>query len=286
MTVTGPVQLDVSVDSGCVRVRRGEEGSVTVRGWASAHSSIFSFRDPRREAEEIASNPPLWQDGNQIKIGDLDDPRLLRHIELLLEISAPADTRVRAFGDSADLQIVDVNGPVYCEADSGEIEITGIETEASASCDSGSILISKVKGPVTAHADSGGIQISEAGASVRATCDSGSIAIFQAAGPVDAQTDSGGIQAIQIGGEVRARADSGSIDVSLTSAAPVQAEADSGSITVRLADSGYNLRLRTDNGRISVPETFRVQGEFDGAIRGGGPLVQVETDSGSIEITY
>jgi DUF4097 and DUF4098 domain-containing protein YvlB len=69
----------------------------------------------------------------------------------------------------------------------------------------------------------------------------------------------------------------------------VCAKADSGRIRVRLAkDGGYSIRTRTDNGRIEVPEMTRQRRskhELEGDIRGGGSVVDIETDSGDIEVT-
>ena len=70
-------------------------------------------------------------------------------------------------------------------------------------------------------------------------------------------------------------------------AAPVHAHTDSGGITVKLAQAGYHLRLRTDNGRIEIPElagASSTRHEMEGDLRGGGPIVDLETDSGDIQV--
>jgi len=92
------------------------------------------------------------------------------------------------------------------------------------------------------------------------------------AGPasLDLTTDSGGIEARHIESEVRAVADSGGATLTLASAA------------------GYDLRARTDSGRIAVPE-MTVSGNLsprqaEGKVRAGGPLVDVQVSSGNIDI--
>jgi DUF4097 and DUF4098 domain-containing protein YvlB len=89
-------------------------------------------------------------------------------------------------------------------------------------------------------------------------------------GPIDATTDSGDIRLWQ------------------TEVAPVCAKADSGRIRVRLARAGgYSLRVRTDNGRVELPEMTRQRlsrHDMDGDVRGGGSVVALETDSGDIEV--
>jgi hypothetical protein len=249
--VNGPVSLDISIKSGYVRVQRGEEGSVTVRGELKVFPSIFSWRDPEERLRRLGEFP-VSQNGNVITVGDMLDPWTLHRIDFLLEITAPPETRVRALVDSADVRIDGIQGPVECEADSGEIEVSNISS------------------------------------GVIATADSGSISIRRVAGVVEAEVDSGSIEALEIGGPIDAKADSGSIELSQTAAAPIYARADSGDVSIKLAPAaGYNVSIHTDGGRVEVPELSRATSdrhEIDGAIRGGGPIVQIETDSGSIEV--
>jgi hypothetical protein len=252
LTVTGPVTLDVSTRSGVVRVRRGEDGSVTVRGVFRAQASTFSWSHPEEQVQRLASDPPVHQHGNAIQIGDVADRWLLRRVHLLLDITAPAETRLRALGDSADLRVEGIRGPVDCETDSGEIQIAGIDSEVSASSDSGAIHMREVEGSI------------------------------------DIRTDSGEIEALQIGGGIDAQTDSGNIRLSQTAVRPVYAHSDSGSICVKLAGGGgYTIRVSTDHGRIEIPEMTQARSsgrETGGVIRGGGSVVAIETDSGDIEI--
>src|SRR5271154_5633214 len=105
LSVTGPVTIDVSARSGVVRVRRGEDGAVLIRGVVRARASIFSWRRPEDEVQHLAANPPVEQNGNTIQVGDVADRWLLRRVYLLVDITTPAATRVRALGDSADLRV-------------------------------------------------------------------------------------------------------------------------------------------------------------------------------------
>jgi len=252
LTVTGPVSLDVSANSGVIRVVRGEAGSVRIRGVLRARSSFFMWGDMSGRMRRIEANPPIEQDGNAIGIGDVTDRWLLRGINMLVEITTPADTEIRALADSGDIRIEGINGPVECETDSGEINIASIGSE------------------------------------VRATSDSGGIHIHLVKGPVDLRTDSGHIEALEIEGTIDANADSGNIRLWQTVVAPVCAKADSGSIRVKLASTGgYSIRARTDNGRVEVPVMTRQRlsrHELEGDVRGGGSVVDVETDSGDIEV--
>jgi len=256
LTVTGPVSLDVSVHSGVIRVIRGEEGSLRVRGVLRARSPVFLGLfvggPPGERIRTIESDPPISQNGNAIGVGDVKDRWLLRGINLLLEITTPAETEVRALADSGDIRIEGIEGPVECETDSGEINIASIGSDVRASSDSGGIHIQLVKGAV------------------------------------DARSDSGHIEALEVEGTIDANTDSGDIRLWQTAVKPVCAHADSGRIRVRLASAGgYSVRARTDNGRIDLPVMTRQRlsrHELEGDIRGGGSVVDLETDSGDIEI--
>lgn len=252
LAVTGPVSLDVSANSGVIRVVRGEAGSVRIRGVLRARSSFFIWGDTGGRIRRMESNPPVVQDGNAIGIGDVTDRWLLRGINLLIEITTPGDTEVRALADSGDIRIEGIDGPVECETDGGEINISSIGSEVRANSDSGGIHIQMVKGSV------------------------------------DARADSGHIEALEIEGTIDAASDSGDIRLWQTIAAPVCAHTDSGRIRLRLANAGgYSIRARTDNGRVDLPTLTRSrlsQHEYEGDVRGGGSVVDLETDSGDIEV--
>ena len=157
-----------------------------------------------------------------------------------------------------------------------------------AKADSGGIRVEDVQGPVDCSTDSGYVEVIGVSAAVRAEADSGRIEIRQVAGPVQVEVDSGEIQALEIGGEIEARADSGDIRLSQPCPPASRAQADSGKILVKLAaGAGYTLRARADSGNIHVPELTRSnssRNEVDGDIRGGGPTVDLEVDSGDIDL--
>jgi len=195
----------------------------------------------------------VQQEGNTIRIGDVTDRWLLRGIALFLEIAAPTDTKVRALSDSGDIRVQEVGGVVDCEADSGDIEITGVDGD------------------------------------VRASTDAGSISVRQVKGRVYATSDSGDIETLDIAGDIEAGTDSGNISIVQTAAAPVRAESDSGRIRVRLApDAGYTITTSTDGGEITLPELEWFEpisnNQARGRLRGGGSTVDLTTDSGDISI--
>ncbi len=253
LSVAGTVDLDVVTDSGGIVVTPGSSGAVRIHAVLKAQHGWFDSGDVERRIREIERNPPIEQNGGQIRIGYVHSRDLLKNISMRLEIQTPRETKLRARADSGGIRVEGVQGPADCHTDSGGIEVRDIGSEVRAAADSGGIHIDNVKGPAYARVDSGGIEAENI------------------AGAIDAETDSGGIH------------------VSQSTAAPIRAKADSGGVNVRLASSaGYDINVESESGHISVPE-ISTHGEIskhhvEGKVRGGGPMVNVRVDSGNVSI--
>jgi hypothetical protein len=253
LSVSGPVDLDVTTDSGGIVVTAGSPNTVHVHAVLKAQRSWFGSGDVESRMREIQNHPPVEQTGNRVRIGYLSDRTLARGISIRYEIQVPTETRLRA------------------RADSGGITAQGI------------------RGPADCHTDSGGIDLRDIGGEVRAAVDSGGIHVKNVDGPFYARADSGGIEAMDIAGSVDVQVDSGGVRLSQSHPGPVRARADSGGMTLKLASSGgYDLHLESESGRISVPEMVmkgsHSQHRVEGKVRGGGPLVDIKVDSGGITI--
>ena len=253
LTVSGPVDLDIVTDSGGITVTPGNSGTVHVHAVLKGQHGWFDSGDVEQRIRELERNPPIEQNGNRIRIGYVHARELLRNVSMRLEIQTPRESKVHARADSGGIRVEGVHGPAYC------------------------------------HTDSGGIELHEIGAEVRAEADSGGIHIDNVKGSTYARVDSGGIEAREIAGSIDAETDSGGIRLEQTSAAPVRAKADSGGVTLRLAsNAGYDVNVESESGDISVRDVT-VSGEISkhhvhGKIRGGGPMVEVHVDSGTVTV--
>ena len=144
------------------------------------------------------------------------------------------------------------------------------ETRLQAGADSGGIRVEGLKGPIECRTDSGGVTVRDI------------------EGSVYARADSGGIQALRVAGDIDVATDSGGINIEQTKSAKITAQADSGGAKLRLANGGYDVRLSSDSGRVSTPAldpgSDVTRNHANGKLRGGGPIVQVTVDSGSIVV--
>lgn len=272
LDVSGPVDLEVKSGSGSITIRTGGSDTVRVVGHIRAQSSwgSGSAEDKVRRLEE---NPPVEQTGNQIVVGEVDDRELTRNVSISYELHVPENTRLRSSTGSGSQSIGDIHGPVDASSGSGNLEIGVVGGEVEASTGSGSIRVESVHGRFRAKAGSGSVEIKQT-----------------APGNVEVETGSGSIQLSGVRGALRASTGSGRITVDGVPIGDWELRASSGSINLRLnEDVGFDLRARTSSGRIESDHPVTVTGklskrELRGQVRGGGPLLEVRTSSGSIRI--
>lgn len=254
LNVSGPVRLDVMTDAGGIIVTPGPAGTVRVKATLKRENSWLGggSGDVESRIRSLERNPPVSQSGSTILIGHVSDRALLRGVSMRLEITTPSDSQLRARADSGGIHVEGIRGPVDAQTDSGGITADNIGSEIRAQADSGGIRLRGVQGNVFARADSGGVVAQEV------------------AGSVDVSTDSGGIR------------------ISQTKPAPIKARADSGGATIRLvAGAGYDIDAESEGGLTVTAmssQTVLKRGEARGKIRGGGPMVDVRTDSGHVTV--
>jgi len=247
LAVNGKVELTVNNGSGSIHISRGSSSQVHIVG--KVRSDWGAGEDRVRE---IASNPPIEQTGNIIRIGGHHEN--LNHVSIEYDIQAPEDAYLDAGSGSGDVTDEGVGENAKISTGSGNIRATGLQGGFSVGTGSGDI-----------YAE---------GASD---------------GDVKAQTGSGTIELKGVHGGLRAGTGSGDIKVNGAPAADWKLETGSGSIEMWPGDSGFTLDASTGSGSVHTDGEMTVQGSFDrhhitGKIHGGGPMVRVETGSGDIHI--
>ncbi len=270
--VTGAVNLEVQTHSGDIIVRSGQAGSVTVRGkiFVGDH---WLFGDRRGDVSAIEQNPPVRQDGNNIRIDYVN----ARDISVDYEITVPADTVVHTHTGSGDQTIEGTRGNVDLQSGSGDIRLSEIAGEIHIQTGSGNVRAREISGAVRGSAGSGDIEVEETGP-----------------GDVDLHTGSGNITVRGIHGALHVEGGSGDITAEGTQAGDWEIRTGSGNVNVRLpSDAAFDANISTSSGTLDVdaPITMTVQGrvnetqkEIMGKVRGGGPLLTLHTGSGDIHI--
>lgn len=245
--VNGKVDLTVSTGSGSIHITHGADGQIHVFGRVR---STFGASD--EQVRHIAANPPIEQTGNIVRIGVRREN--LHNISIDYEVQAPVDCYLKA------------------SSGSGEITDDGVGENAKLSTGSGSIRATGLRGGFSVDTGSGNIYADQIGD-----------------GEVKAETGSGSIELRNLHGGLHAQTGSGSIKAAGTPAAPWKLETGSGSIELWTGAAGMTIDAETGSGSIHTDREMTTQGtssrhHVTGKINGGGPLVKMETGSGSIRI--
>jgi len=272
LTVSGAVNLDLTTGSGDVTIKTGGSNQVVIHGRVRSNNDWFGG-NAESIVHSVAANPPIEQNGSTIRIGYNLPEDAKRHVSISYEVTVPADTTVQAGSGSGEISVTGVRSPAKLHTGSGDIRVQDLGPQSSVSTGSGSIHAESVAAPFTAGTGSGEIQADLTGS-----------------GDVDVHTGSGGIRVRGVKGGLRARTGSGNIGADGDVKGPWQLHSGSGNIQMALSSSGgFNLDVHTSSGSIHSDLPITVQGtlgrhELKGAVRGGGPVVEVSTGSGDIEI--
>lgn len=247
LTVSGRVQLTVSTGSGTIHLIPGAAGHVRIYGRVRTF-----WGGNEAEVSEITEHPPIEQTGNIVRIGERHEH--LRNIAIDYEIEAPANSFLDASTGSGSIHDDGVGADALLSTGSGGIHATGLVGGYSASTGSGSIYAESTgDGDVKAETGSGTIELHGVHGALKATTGSGSVKVEgMPAGPWHLETGSGGV------------------DVS-TSGAAFVLDASTGSGSIR-CDAEIAGHIGSDKHHIT------------GRVNGGGPLVRIETGSGSIHV--
>ena len=294
LAVTGPVELDVSTGSGHINVRAGDSSNVHVNGTIKASQSWhLDEAEMGRKVHYLESNPPIEQHGNFIRIGHIEDRELSHNISISYDLVVPAGTRLRSQTGSGSQSVEGIQGPVKALTGSGSVKVENIGDEVRAETGSGDVQVDSVKGATHASTGSGSIRASGLGSSFVASTGSGSIKLEQT-GPGDGkvETGSGSIELQNVRGALRVRTGSGNITAQGAPTGEWSLHTGSGRILVRLPPgAAFELNAHTSSGHISTSADHPVtvqgtigRGELRGKVRGGGPLLELETGSGNIQI--
>ena len=275
VALAGPVVLDVDTGSGSIDVRTGSGGEASIVGTIEVKRSGFwrSRANAGEIVRQVIDEPPVELSAGRLRVGHFADRSLGRKVVVSYEIVVPADTEVVADAGSGSIRIAGIAAPVDADTGSGNIELTNIGGSVKADTGSGSIRADGVAG------------------AFRADTGSGSVYLLQTApGDVDVDTGSGSSELRGVAGALRADSGSGRIVVEGRLEGPWQLDTGSGPVSVDLPDdAAFDFDAESNSGSITIDHPLTVRDKISkrrvtGEVRGGGPLLQIDTGSGSITV--
>ena len=275
ITVDEPIQLDVRTGSGKITIESGTSGRIEVVGHISTKRGFFS-RSSKNAEEAVRlfeSEPPVELVDGQLLIGHYENNKYGRNVTINYDIIVPREIQVASHTGSGSQTISGVTGPVEVSTGSGSIKLDHVGGPVEASSGSGSIRAEGVAGAFQAHSGSGSIRMDQVSpGDVDVSCGSGNIVLDNVVGELSAHTGSGKIV----------------VDGLPTGSWTL----DSGSGTIKITfpdDAAFELDARAHSGSINVDHPLTIRGtvskkRLSGEVRGGGPLIEIETGSGNIRI--
>jgi Putative adhesin len=255
LNVSGSPNVSVATGSGYIHLNPGSDSQIHIvahvrssRGWMGGGGDVDS------RIQQIVSNPPIVQSGNDITIGERHNNDLYRNINIDYEITLPKTSAVSATTGSGDVQVQDVGASVKAQSGSGYVRVHGVQ------------------GPSTLGTGSGDIELQQTGP-----------------GDVKAETGSGSIRLQGVAGALKASTGSGDIDAQGQPTADWRLTTGSGSVRLAVGNAHFNLDADTGSGGINVSQPITMQGSLNrhhvsGVVNGGGPTIRVGTGSGDIQI--
>ena len=272
LTVNGPVTLHVSTGAGYIHVSPGSDSQVHIVGHVKSSGNSWFGGSSDDTVSKVASNPPINQAGNIIRVGEGSDDSM-RHVSIDYEITTPANTMLTAESGSGDLQLSNLNGTVQAHTGSGSIHADKLGAGSRLETGSGSIEATNLMGSTTLQTGSGEVQ-----------------AELGSAGDVVAGTGSGSIKLTNVKGAIKAETGSGSLEISGQPTSPWKLETGSGDVSLQVGSGArFTLDAQTGSGSVKTDLPLTMRGSLDkhhvtGTVNGGGPTIKAETGSGDIRI--
>ena len=293
LTVEQQTDVEIMSGSGSIEVRQGTAGRVEIRAriragdWGWSRSGLSA----QERVKRVEANPPVEQQGNTVRIGDIKDPDLRDGVSISYDVTVPPGTALRSKSGSGSQRIEGVDGDLVVSTGSGSVNVRRSGGRVRASTGSGGVTAQDVGGAFEASTGSGSIDGTGVKGPISARTSSGSIEVTQTGGgDVEASSSSGSIKVRGVQGAVRASTTSGSLAIEGQMARDWRLSSSSGHVTVSVpANQGFELDASSSSGRIDTDFPITVSGTIGkhalrGAARGGGPLLHVRTSSGGISI--
>jgi hypothetical protein len=256
LTAGSSPNVSVSTGSGYIHLHPGSGDQIQIVAHVhSSHGWMSGGGDVDGRIQQIVSNPPIVQSGNDITIGEHhNNSDLYRNITIDYEITLPRSSTINSATGSGDVEIQNVGASVKAQSGSGNVHVNGVQ------------------GPTTLGTGSGDIELQQTGP-----------------GDVKAETGSGNIRLHGLAGALKASTGSGDIEAEGQPTSDWKLSTGSGNVHLTVGSAHFNLDADTGSGNISVAQPMTMQGSLNrhhvnAVVNGGGPTLRIGTGSGDIQI--
>jgi DUF4097 and DUF4098 domain-containing protein YvlB len=234
-------------------------GSVEIYGWDQDRVEI--------NGQKYASTEDKLRE-MRIEIAPSADSITVRTIR-------PSGDRTGSYGARYTIHLPRRTRLDRVQSSNGSIRVEGVEGMARLRTSNGRVRITGLKGDLDATSSNGGMEVADFSGTAVLRTSNGGINVTGVRGHLDAKTSNGGITATVM-----------DLDPSRT----LRLNTSNGGITLRLPPTvNAQLRAHTSNASIQSDFTLDPRGSqskthMEGAIGGGGPLIELDTSNGSIRV--
>jgi hypothetical protein len=191
---------------------------------------------------------------------------------------------------SGKLQSVAGEGSLKVQVQRGEIQINGHKGPIDIDAYAAKVVVSDVEGEMRLANFSGDSKLVKVKGRADLISHAGATSISGSSGALDFINGRGAFTIAGFQGAVKGQTDQGAVSALIEGEADVQIESNQASVTVKPpSDSGAALRLRTDEGTISLPAPLTSTGKvYSGKLSGPGGKgsIAIKSKSGPLRIRF
>jgi DUF4097 and DUF4098 domain-containing protein YvlB len=262
-----------------VETRGGTVDLANIGGHVEAETAGGSIR-----INEIGGTAKAETSGGSIDVGNVG-----------------GDVKLETAGGSINIR--SVNGKIRAETAGGSIEVGSATQSVYVSTAGGSIQVKKCDGELRASTAGGSVEVGDVGGGAILETSGGTIRLLSAKGPVRASTSGGAIHLNGLTHGVTAKTAAGPIYAQFIASknnfSDSYLETSVGDVVVYLPpdlpvtvrasiDAAMGHKISSDFGEVKVTQEGGEWGPREiyaqGAINGGGPVLNVRTTAGNIEL--
>jgi DUF4097 and DUF4098 domain-containing protein YvlB len=271
----GPVQLDIRLGAGEIRLESGAEGETTVtleplRDDEGTRAAIENARIDLRERG----------DGHEVLVEIRG--RRFSNAEVLVEVRCPEGAGVKAKSGSADVEGSGRFGSIEIESGSGDVQFADVSGDAKINAASGDVQLGQVGGELRVNTASGDVQVGAVAGPSKVNAASGDVHVREAGGSIEVNSASGEVQLGEAGSSVSVNTASGDQTIGAASEGRVTLKSASGDLKIGIREGStlwVDARSRSGEVRSELPVS-------DTPPEGDAPHVELRanTMSGDVEV--
>ncbi|HMJ70950.1 MAG TPA: DUF4097 family beta strand repeat-containing protein [Cyclobacteriaceae bacterium] len=220
--------------------------------------------------DERSFSPRIEQSGERLELGEEFNGRNFNG-NVRWKLSIPDGVKITFSTGSGNLMVSGVSVDLSATSGSGDLEFSSVKGEIDANTGSGNVDITNFNGEAKFNTGSGDMSLTDSEGEVDLNCGSGDIKVYQAKGYFAVNTGSGNINAdkITINASSKFNTGSGRAKVTLAATPKFDLSVNSGSGDAELNFNGNDIvgevvmKASKRHGRISAPFEFDKTEEID-----------------------